>query len=78
MIKETLLLSKNDVKALINMPDTIQAVEYAYKAISQGGVVQPDYMTLEQTEPDRGSWTSRPATTRATRGSPSSSGAAAM
>lgn len=54
MVKETLLLSKNDVKALINMPDTIQAVEYAYKAISQGGVVQPDYMTLEQTEPDRG------------------------
>ena len=53
-VRRTLLLTKQDVLDLINMPDVIQAVEEAYKAISRGDVVQPDYMTVEQTAPGRG------------------------
>lgn len=48
---QTLLLSKEDVGRLISMQEVIGAVEEAYKAFSDGQVVQPPYMDIHLPEP---------------------------
>ncbi|WP_439561926.1 ornithine cyclodeaminase family protein [Roseinatronobacter sp.] len=47
----TLLLTKEQVRGLIRMPDVITAVEDAFRAFSGGEVVQPPYMGLHMSEP---------------------------
>jgi ornithine cyclodeaminase/alanine dehydrogenase len=48
---KTLLLSKEEVGRLISMKEVIGTVEEAYKAFSDGQVVQPDYMGIHLPEP---------------------------
>lgn len=43
---ETLLLTKAQVRALLRMPDVIDAVEAAFRAFNSDQVEQPDYMGL--------------------------------
>ena len=50
---KTLLLTKQDVRDLIDMPQVIAAVEEAYRALSARQVVQPDYIGFHLPE-DRG------------------------
>ncbi|SDX65163.1 ornithine cyclodeaminase family protein [Roseicitreum antarcticum] len=47
----TLLLTKEQVRGLIRVPDVIAAVEDAFRAFSGGEVVQPPYMGLHMSEP---------------------------
>jgi alanine dehydrogenase len=44
---KTLLLNKDEVRRLIDMPDVIGAVEEAYKAFSGNQVIQPAYIGIE-------------------------------
>lgn len=48
---KTLLLSKEEVGRLISMKEVIGTVEEAYKAFSDGQVVQPDYMGIHLPQP---------------------------
>jgi len=48
---QTLLLSKEDVSRLISMQEVIGAVEDAYRAFSDGQVVQPPYIGVHLPEP---------------------------
>jgi ornithine cyclodeaminase/alanine dehydrogenase len=48
---QTLLLSKEDVSKLISMKEVIDAVEDAYRAFSDGQVVQPPYIDIHLPEP---------------------------
>ncbi|KTT48707.1 ornithine cyclodeaminase [Pseudomonas oryzihabitans] len=48
---QTLLLSQEDVSSLISMQEVIGAVEEAYKAFSDGQVVQPPYLGIHLPEP---------------------------
>lgn len=47
----TLLLTKDQVRNLIRMPDVITAVEDAFRAFSGGEVEQPPYMGLHLSQP---------------------------
>lgn len=47
----TLLLTKEQVRGLIRMPDVITAVEDAFRAFSGGAVEQPPYMGLHLSQP---------------------------
>lgn len=47
----TLLLTRDQVRGLIRMPDVIQAVEEAFRAFSGGEVEQPPYMGLHLSQP---------------------------
>ncbi|WP_404401908.1 ornithine cyclodeaminase family protein [Pelagibacterium halotolerans] len=44
---KTLLLTKDEVRRLVEMPDVIGAVEDAYKAFSSDQVIQPDYIGIQ-------------------------------
>lgn len=48
---QTLLLSKEDVSKLISMKEVIDTVEDAYRAFSDGQVVQPPYIDIHLPEP---------------------------
>ena len=48
---KTLLLKKEEVKRLISMKETINAVREAYTAFSRGEVVQPDYIGIDLPAP---------------------------
>ncbi|MEI8217170.1 MAG: ornithine cyclodeaminase family protein [Eubacteriales bacterium] len=43
---KTLILTQKDVKELMNMKDTIEEVEMAYKSFNSGEVVQPPIMSI--------------------------------
>ncbi|WP_071795448.1 ornithine cyclodeaminase family protein [Natronohydrobacter thiooxidans] len=47
----TRLLTKEQVRGLIRMPDVIAAVEDAFRAFSDGAVEQPPYMGLHLSQP---------------------------
>lgn len=48
---KTLLLTKEDVRGLVRMPDVIAAVEEAYRVFNGGGVEQPPYMGIHLSTP---------------------------
>jgi alanine dehydrogenase len=48
---KTLLLTKEQVRGLIRMPEVIGAVEDAFRAFSSGEVEQPPYMGLHLSQP---------------------------
>ena len=47
-----LILSKNDLKQVLSMEETIKVLEEAFKEQANGGVIAPDRTTVSFTEDD--------------------------